>query len=201
MALVVKTPPVNAGHVTDLGSIPGSGRFPGEGNGNPLQYSCLENPRDGGTWWAAVYGVTHSRTRLKRQHIWPLSRVWLDCPWVFQARILEWITISFSRRSSWCQASFQPRYWTCGSCHGSSMAGRFFTPEPPGRPYQWILPEVGPRWTQTLPLGWGVTNFKVSTKSLEYLICQTLCRFQSKKLLFTRLPRHGIIYYRMKANV
>ena len=38
----------------------------GEGNGNPLQYSCLENPRDGGAWWAAVYGVTQSRTRLKR---------------------------------------------------------------------------------------------------------------------------------------
>ena len=38
----------------------------GEGNGNPLQYSCLENPRDGGAWWAAVYGVAQSRTRLKR---------------------------------------------------------------------------------------------------------------------------------------
>ena len=40
--------------------------FFGEGNGNPLQYSCLENPRDGGAWWAAVYGVTQSRTRLKQ---------------------------------------------------------------------------------------------------------------------------------------
>ena len=48
----------------DLGSIPGSGRSPGEGNGNPLQYSCLENPRDRGAWWAAVHGVTKSRTRL-----------------------------------------------------------------------------------------------------------------------------------------
>ena len=50
---------------TDPGSIPGSGRSPGEGNGNPLQYSCLENPRDGGAWWAAVYGVAKSWTRLK----------------------------------------------------------------------------------------------------------------------------------------
>ena len=41
-------------------------RQSGEGNGNPLQYSCLENPRDGGAWWAAVYGVAQSRTRLKR---------------------------------------------------------------------------------------------------------------------------------------
>ena len=38
----------------------------GEGNGNPLQYSCLENPKDGGAWWAAIYGVTQSRTRLKQ---------------------------------------------------------------------------------------------------------------------------------------
>ena len=53
----------NAG---DMGSVPGSGRSPGGGNGNPLQCSCLENPRDGGAWWAAVYGVAQSRTRLKR---------------------------------------------------------------------------------------------------------------------------------------
>ena len=47
-----------------LGSIPGSGRSPGEGNGNPFQYSCLENPMDGGAWWATVHGVAKSRTRL-----------------------------------------------------------------------------------------------------------------------------------------
>ena len=43
--------------VGDLGLIPGSGRSPGEGTGNPLQYSCLENPMDGGAWWATVHGV------------------------------------------------------------------------------------------------------------------------------------------------
>ena len=51
-------------NVGDLGSIPGSGRSPGEGNGHPLQYSCLENPMDGGAWWATVHGVAKSRTRL-----------------------------------------------------------------------------------------------------------------------------------------
>ena len=51
----------NAG---DLGSIPGLGRSPGEGNGNPLQYSCLEDPMDGGALWATVHGVAKSRTRL-----------------------------------------------------------------------------------------------------------------------------------------
>ena len=49
----------NAG---DPGSNPGSGRSPGEGNGNPLQYSCLENPMDRRGWWAAVHGVTKSQT-------------------------------------------------------------------------------------------------------------------------------------------
>ena len=48
----------------DLGSIPGLGRSPGEGNGNPLQYSCLENPKDQGAWWATVHGVAKSQTRL-----------------------------------------------------------------------------------------------------------------------------------------
>ena len=51
-------------NVGDLGSIPGSGRSPGEVNGNPLQYSCLENAMDGGTWQATVNGITKSRTRL-----------------------------------------------------------------------------------------------------------------------------------------
>ena len=51
---VVKNLPVNAG---DLGLIPGLGRSPGEGNGNPLQYSCLENPTDRGAWQATIYGV------------------------------------------------------------------------------------------------------------------------------------------------
>ena len=51
--------------MVDLGSTPGLGRSPGEGNSYPLQYSCLENPRDGRAWWAAVYGVAQSRTRLK----------------------------------------------------------------------------------------------------------------------------------------
>ena len=49
----------------DLGLIPGSGRSPGEGNGNPLQYSCLENPMDGGAWWATVHRVAKSWTRLR----------------------------------------------------------------------------------------------------------------------------------------
>ena len=61
VALVVKNPSTNAG---DLGLIPGLRQFPDEGNGNSLQYSCLENPMDRGAWSATVHGVAKSRTRL-----------------------------------------------------------------------------------------------------------------------------------------
>ena len=62
MALVVKSLPTNAGDIGDLSSIPGAGRSPGGGNGNPLQYPCLENPMDRGAWQATVHGVTESDT-------------------------------------------------------------------------------------------------------------------------------------------
>ena len=55
---MVKNPPANAGDIRDKCSILGSARFPGDGNGNPLQYSCLENSTDRGVWQAAVHGVT-----------------------------------------------------------------------------------------------------------------------------------------------
>ena len=56
VALVVKNPPANAEDIRDAGSIPVLGRSPGGGQGNPLQYSCLENPMARGAWWAAVCG-------------------------------------------------------------------------------------------------------------------------------------------------
>ena len=61
---MVKNPPTNAGSTGDTGSIPGSGRSPGGGNSNPLQYSCRENSTDRGTWRATVHGVAKSQTRL-----------------------------------------------------------------------------------------------------------------------------------------
>ena len=59
---VVKNPPANAGDTTDAGSIPGTERFPGVGNGNPLQYSCLENSMNRGAWWVTVLGVTKTQS-------------------------------------------------------------------------------------------------------------------------------------------
>ena len=165
---VSKESACNAG---DSGINPGWGRPPGEGNGNPLQYSCLGNPMDRGTWQSTVHWVTKSWTWLKllgslwkcgekipgeptcfrqegkKKQFWntqgslnkikltwgkwkwkSLSRVLLfvtswtaahQAPvhWISQARILEWVAISFSRGSS------PPRDQT----HVSCIAGRFFT--------------------------------------------------------------------------
>ena len=69
VALVVKNPPANSGDVRDSGSIPGLGRFPGEGHGNPLQFSCLEKPKDRGAWQVIVHGVAKSRTQLSTEDL------------------------------------------------------------------------------------------------------------------------------------
>jgi len=61
VAPVVKNPPVNAGEIGDTSFIPGCGSSPGGGRGNPLQYSCLENPMDRGAWRATDHGVTKSQ--------------------------------------------------------------------------------------------------------------------------------------------
>ena len=66
MALVVKCPPANTGDIRDKGVISGSGRTSGGGHGNPLQYSCLENPMDRGSWQAMAHRVSKSLTQLKQ---------------------------------------------------------------------------------------------------------------------------------------
>ena len=65
---MVKNPPANAGGIRDMGSIPGSGRSSGEGHGNLLQYSCLENPMDRGAWWATVHRIADSETAEVTEH-------------------------------------------------------------------------------------------------------------------------------------
>ena len=64
VVLVVRNLPANTGHSRDMGLIPGLGRFPGGGNGNPTPTFFLENSVDGGAWWATVYGVAKSWTQL-----------------------------------------------------------------------------------------------------------------------------------------
>ena len=99
---MVKNLPANAG---DVGSIPESGRSPGEGNGNPLQYSYLENPMDRGTWWATVHRITKESDTAAAKSLQscptlcdPIdgSPPGSPVPGILQARTLEWIAISFS---------------------------------------------------------------------------------------------------------
>ena len=84
---MVRNPPVSAGDLRDVGSIPGLGRSRGEGNGNPLQYSCLENPKDRGAWQTTVHGVARVGHDLvikppPSQAVYILIYYWLD---IFQA--------------------------------------------------------------------------------------------------------------------
>ena len=65
VALVVKNPPANAENIKDVGWIAGSGRSPGGGHGNPLQYSFQDDPMNRGAWWAVVHRVPQSQTQLK----------------------------------------------------------------------------------------------------------------------------------------
>ena len=79
-ALAVKNPPANAGDAREVGSIPGSGRSPGVGYGNPLLYSCPDNPIDRGGWRATVCRVAKSQTRLKQFSMHVLSLQWQWAP-------------------------------------------------------------------------------------------------------------------------
>ena len=144
---VVKNPSANAGN---LGSISGSGRSPGGGNGNPLQYSCLGNPMDRGALWATIHGVAEELDVTQRlndnnniknvlnviQFIQFSHSVVSNClqphGWqpassslhgILQARILQWVVISSSKGSS---QSRDRIHVSCISC----IASRFFTAEP-----------------------------------------------------------------------
>ena len=79
MVLVVKNLPANAGDVRDKGSIPGLGRSPGEVHGNPLQYSCLENPMNRGPWWITVHRVAKSQT--------VMASLWKGCVILFYSQL------------------------------------------------------------------------------------------------------------------
>ena len=90
----------------DAGSIPGSGRSPGRGHGNPLQYSCLENSMDTGPWWATVYGVAKSRAQLVtntftlRVESLFFKVIWLSC----KCALLAFKARYAGPSSSWCRA-------------------------------------------------------------------------------------------------
>ena len=94
---MVKNPPANAG---DTGSIPGSGRSPGEGHGNLFQCSCLENPMDRGAWQAIVHGVTKSQTQLNNNATFTfmVSKPWACWPSKFSSKFYLKLTLEEGSR-------------------------------------------------------------------------------------------------------
>ena len=94
VTLVVKNPPAKAGDIREVSSIPGSGRFPREGHGNPLQYSCLKNPMDRGVWRASVHWVTKSRMQLKRlsRHTHTMCHIYYDLVIVLTVLYISYLT-------------------------------------------------------------------------------------------------------------
>ena len=100
---MIKNLLADAGDIRDVGSIPGSGRSLGEGNGNPLPYSCLENPTDRAAWWATVHGVPTAAAAAESLQSCPTLCDPIDrsppgspIPGILPARTLEWVSISFS---------------------------------------------------------------------------------------------------------
>ena len=91
--VVVKIPPANARDVRDTSSVPGLGRSSGEGNSNPLQYSCLENPMDRGAWWAIVHGVSKSQTQLEQNEE-------VETPWAGELTGSPDLRVSLTRLQS-----------------------------------------------------------------------------------------------------
>ena len=97
---VVKNLPAVAGGVRDMGSIPGSGSSPGKGNGNPLQYSCLEDPMDRGAWWATVHGVTrHAQQLSMHVYYWVSSGIYKPKRTCF---LFQLELALKTERSQWC---------------------------------------------------------------------------------------------------
>ena len=114
---MVKILPANAGDINDAGSFPGSGPSPGGGQGNPLQYSCLENPTERGAWWATISGVTSVVSN--SETLWTVAR---------QASL----SVGFSRQEYWSRLPCPPPEnlsdpgMETASLTYPALAGRFF---------------------------------------------------------------------------
>ena len=120
VALAVKNPPANAKDAGDSGSIPGLGRCPGGGNGNPLQYPCPGNPMDRGAWWATVHGVAKSQTRLSTHQHTAGSP---DIPAQERKRSKQWV---FQTTSTRLKAAL-PFSFCCSSCTAATTGPQVHT--------------------------------------------------------------------------
>ena len=159
VALVVKNPPAHAGDLRDVSLIPGSGRSPGGRHGNPLQYSCLENPMDRGDWQTTVHRVAKSQTRLNdltRMHTIPHSRSknWIVPFWRNRRKKCHFLPILFFflilcplRRAYTTQeitkACVRKEREKAMATHSSTLAWKILWMEEPGRLQSMGLQRVG----------------------------------------------------------
>ena len=110
---VVENPPANAGDDRDMGLIPGSGRSPGGGDGNPLQSSCLQNPMDRGAWQATVHRVPGNRTRLKQHGMHAMSMyIYIHLTYIYASSIYQ-SRISCLSISYLCYLPMYPPTYFC----------------------------------------------------------------------------------------
>ena len=174
----------SACNTRDPGSIPGSGRSPEEGNGNPLQYSCLENPKDGGAWWAIVHGVAKSQTWLSDFTYSPPNSPpiqaaiyhWADFPVLYSRTLLviHFKCIFIFGRTMWHMGSKIPCAWTHVPCSGSTVN-------------HWTPREV-PKW-----------SCSVMSDSLRPLECSPLCS-SVHGIFHARIPEWVAISYSRRSS-
>ena len=153
MVQVVKNPHASADDIWEEGSIPGLERFPREGNGNPLQYSCLKKSMDNGTWWATVHGVAKSQTWLKQLSIHAVS-----CSRLTNSSF--WFIIIFSF------FNFTILYWFC---HISTWTHHRYTvfpilsPPPSSLPIPslWVVPVHQPQASSIVHRSWTGNSFHI----------------------------------------
>ena len=131
---VVKNPPANVG---DTGSVPGSGRSPGGGHSNPLQYSCLENPMDRGAWWATVHEVTESQTQMSD---WAQAQACFSQLMKFHLSEYSFPHFSYILKSIWNYKNCIPNTWPPINCAVSPVWWNVWNEF-------WHIPNVDSKWS------------------------------------------------------
>ena len=157
--VVVKIPPANARDIRDTGSVPGLGRSSGEGNSNPLQYSCLENPMDRGAWRATVHGVAKSQTQLEwneeEEKPWAGELTGPLDLWVSLTRLQSQVSLSWGHLQALLGGDLLPRplWWLRQDSALHEMLD--WCPQlqgPPSVPWMWTSYRTAPNMAAGFPL-------------------------------------------------
>ena len=178
MVLVVKGPPANSGDIRGMDSIPGLGRSPGGGHGNPLQSSCLENPKDRGAWWATARGVIKSQIWLKllSTSVWQCTSFTKTAIFFSRGTRISAITLYKTGRTNLTLKDVV--LYSLRDCFTVSLLGAIDLHEKAGSPFLNRLP--------------GRSR---QTSSLNLIECNDLC-LRIPNFIFTFVCLH--IFYNLK---